>query len=211
MTTILSDTFETRLGTISCFLQTDKGSDVTDKRSFKLATAGHSIYCQHFDLQDIYNGESIRFESGKGWRWFIEKTNDLKESLVLYCQLMNASNETEWDHNQSENLNAVEIWNKHYMVQIGTEDEAQLEQRANRGDWMPRRYKRIDKDNNLLSWIDFGLKVTLPDLQRDENLYIHFVVATKSFVSEESRQQASNDTSLAVEQFKIKLDDRLGK
>jgi hypothetical protein len=211
MKTILSDNFETKLGVVTCYLQSDSMVDPVAPGILKLSSAGYSIYCQNFDLKKISSDQPAQFESGKGWRWFIEKSNDIEEQLMLFCKLMNPSDNVQWDNASGENLNAIEISNHNHLLQIGTEDEFMMEYRAEAGDWMPEQYKRIDINNNLWKGSEFGMKVTIPILKKGEKIYIHFLVAAASFDSAATRESASSGTSLAVEKSKTELDDQCGE
>lgn len=206
---MLTDTFDTKLGTIRTWLQSDSDSYI--QRQDKFFTRGHSVYCQTFDLKQFWTPETMEYETSKGWRWFIEKTNDQEEQLTIFCKLVNPYSDTEWGTNSGEHLDAIEIENKTYHLHIGTEDGEMMQYRAEICDWMPERFKdEIGFYKSFTEYIDFGFQTSVPLLQKGERIYFHFIAATNTIrASRDYPNERDASTWFAVDQSKKYLDEKL--
>ena len=210
MTTILIDNFETRLGTIRTWIETD-GSNFQRQENSRFTTKGHEITFQAFDLKQVWTPEEMQYETSRGWRWFIRKANNQKEQLTIFCKLINPSSDTEWGTNSGEHLDAIEIENESHHLHIGTEDGEIMQYRADVSDWMPERFKvDLGWSKSFTEYIDFGFKTTVPDLKESEKIYFHFMVATNSIKpSKDYPNERDISTWFAVDQYKKTLDEKL--
>ena len=183
------------------------------QNEFKVTTKGHDIFLQPFDLKQIWSPETMIYESAKGWRWFICKTNERTEQLTIFCKLINPSIDTEWGTNSGEHLDAIEIENKTQHLHIGTEDGEMMHYRAEVSNWMPERFKKeIGFYKSFTEYIDWGFKTTIPILNKDEKIYFHFIVATNTIMpSKEHPNERDISTWFAVDHSKKWLDERLEK
>lgn len=217
MTTILASDFETELGIVQASIQTDMADIALKKESNGVITAGYKINLEIFELQNNRLPDTMEFKSSKGWRWFIQKTNDKKENLIIYCKIIDPTPNIEWGYASGENLDAIEVKNKTQQLHIGTEDNDAQRKRAIAGDWMPKRFEDqlcVDQPSYLsfTEYIDFGFKTTIPELNKGEKIYFHFIVAVnpiKQSIQYPNEQDVS--TWYAVEQSKKFLDDFLKK
>jgi len=205
------DIFETKLGTIESRLQTDSDVAIQQRDKFRFTTKGYNVYCQVFDLLHCRIPDGMAFETSKGWRWFIEKTNDEKEQLTIYCELVNPSSELKSGANSGEHLDAIEIENSQHHLHIGTEDGEAMQYRAEISDWMPKRFKdEVDVYKSFTEYIDYGFRTTIPILERGEKIYFHYLVATDA-IRPDNQYPDQNDIStwFAVDQLKKELDEML--
>ena len=204
MTTLLSDNFETKLGTIQTWVESEKNIEQYQQDKFKVATIGHEICLVPFDLKQIWFPETMEYESAKGWRWFIEKTNNEKEKLTIFCKLINPSTDTEFDSSSGEHLDAIEIENRTYHLHIGTEDGERLKYRAEQNEWMPKRFKGdIGFHKSFTEYVDFGFKTIIPTMDNGEKIYFHFIVATNSIeASKDYPYERNISTWFAVDKSK---------
>ncbi len=213
MTTVLSDNFETKLGTIQTWIETEILFEYQKQDDLKAATTGHDICLSPFDLKQIWFPETMEYETAKGWRWFIEKTNNQKEKLTIFCKLINPSADTEFGGNPGEHLEAIEIENKIYQLHIGTEDGEIMQYRAEVNEWMPERFKgEIGFYKSFTVYVDFGFKTNIPNLIEGEKIYFHFITATNSIKpSKDHPNERDISTWFAVDHTKKWLDERLRK
>lgn len=211
MPIISSDDFETRLGTIQTWVETEKDGIIQQQNEFKVTTIGHSISLQPFDLKQVWAPGTMEYESARGWRWFIHKTNDQKERLSIFCKLVNPSNDEEWGITSGEHLDAIEIENKTYHLHIGTEDGEMMHYRAEVSDWMPARFKaEVNFYKSFTEYIDFGFKTSVPELEEGEKIYFHFIIAINPIKpSKDYPNERDASTWFAVDQFKKYLDKKL--
>ena len=211
MRALLTDDFVTNLRTIRTWVETDRGNRVQHREKFRLTTEGLEIYLQTFDLKQIWAPETNECESGKGWRWFIHKTNQQKEQLNIFCKLINPSSDTEWGSNSGEHLDAIEIENKTNHLHIKTKDGEMMQYRAEALDWMPDRYKsELSIYKSLTEYIDFGFKTTVQNLEQGDRIYFHYIVATNQIKpSKDYPDERDISTWFAVDQSKKNLDEKL--
>ena len=141
MMTILTHDFNTKLGTVRTFLQSDRPDTFTTTGNFSVTTLGHKITLETFELQNDWVPDTMEFETSIGWRWFIQKTDDKMENLTLYFKLIDPAPDLIRTPDSSENLDAIEIENKLHQLHIGTEDGEIMQSRAETNDWMPDRFR----------------------------------------------------------------------
>ena len=138
---LLSAEFSTKLGTIKTWLESD--SEITDRDRNFIFTKGHKVTLQTLDDFNDWLLPHIECELGIGYRWFIEKTHDLPENLILFCQLIDPSPDLSWDYESGECLDSVGIENKTHRLHIGTEDAEMMLHRATTDNYMPQRFEKI--------------------------------------------------------------------
>lgn len=223
MNILLSNNFETKLGTIETWIENNLDDSNTINKNNLLNTASHKIILQSFQLPNEFQSNSYsppkKVESLIGWRWFVEKINDADEQLSIFCQLINPQADVSCNPDSGEALDAVEIENKTYHLHIGTEDSEILRFRANFNDLMPKRFEnllglRCDENScseySFTEYIDFGFKTNIPKLLKGENIYFHFLVATNPIKpSLENSKYSDVLTWLAVDHSKKYLDKYL--
>jgi len=212
MITALRDDFETDLGTIRTWIETDS-TYTKEQDKLSCATNGYNIYLSAFDLKQIWTGDTMECATTRGWRWFIDKTNDHKEQLIIFCKLINPMADTEFGANPGECLDAIEIESRSYHLHIGTEDGEMMQNRAEINNWMPERFKNeIGLGKSFTEYIDFGFKIVIPDLNEKERIYFHFIIATNPIkASTDYPDERDVSTWLAVDQSKKWLDEKLEK
>ena len=226
MNILLSDKFETKLGTVKTWIESNKKDSIVTNEDNLIITANHKIILQSFELPNEFRCSSLspskKVESLIGWRWFIEKIGDTDEKQIVFCRLVNPRSDTSWDYNSGENLDAIEIENQTYHLHIGTEDGEILQSRANHNNLMPKRFQNLlgwywHKDKKSFSsyysfteYIDFGFKINIPNLLNGEKIYFHFLVATNPIKnSQDNFQSMDVSTWLAVDRSKKYLDEYL--
>ncbi|MGL5836579.1 MAG: hypothetical protein ACRC1Z_25615, partial [Waterburya sp.] len=221
MNILLSDEFKTKLGTIKTWIESSSNNLIVAKDGNLLTTKNYQIRLESFELpnETQYNSYSLpqKVESLIAWRWFIEKIGNVNEQLAIFCQLVNAQSDTSWDYSSGECLDAVEIENQTYRLHIGTEDAEFLQYRACQNDWMPKRFESLlgwqenEKKYSeyfLSKYIDFGFKINIPNLLKNEKIYFHFLVAINPIKqSQEDLEEIDVSTWLAVDRSKRYLDN----
>jgi len=210
MPTILSGNFNTPLGIIRSWIDTDN-TDINKINSFDASTGARSIQLEAFELQNDWLPAEMQFETSKGWRWHIKKTSSLKENLVIYCKLIDPIEGTTWSTNSGEHLDAIEIENKIHHLHIGTEDGEVLQSRAASSNEMPNRFKdELGIGDSFTHYDGFGFKTIVPELNENETIYFHFLVATNTIKpNEQYPDERDVSTWYAVERSKDFLDKYL--
>ncbi len=203
---ILSDTFETNLGEIELSIKSEYAIQYSDKDNLKVETENHKIEVLVIDLKELEFTEEMKIENSKGWRIYIEKKSDKSEKLYVTCKLLNRTSENTWCYNSGENLDAVEIENRKELLHIGTEDGELMKWRAENNDWFPIRLKNeISLEKPISKYIDFGFESIIPNLEINEKLYLHFLVATRKKTEKNDNENMS--TWIAVDKSKKELDE----
>jgi hypothetical protein len=206
MSTILSDTFETNLGEIELSIKSEYAIQYSDKDNLKVETENHKIEVLVIDLKELEFTEDMKIENSKGWRIYIEKKSEKSEKLYVTCKLLNRTSENTWCYNSGENLDAVEIENRKELLHIGTEDGELMKCRAENNDWFPIRLKNeISLEKPISKYIDFGFESIIPNLEINEKLYLHFLVATGKKTEKNDNENMS--TWIAVDKSKKELDE----
>jgi hypothetical protein len=206
MSTILSDTFETNLGEIELSIKSEYAIQYSDKDNLKVETENHKIEVLIIDLKELEFTEDMKIENSKGWRIYIEKKSEKSEKLYVTCKLLNRTSENTWCYNSGENLDAVEIENRKELLHIGTEDGELMKCRAENNDWFPIRLKNeISLEKPISKYIDFGFESIIPNLEINEKLYLHFLVATGKKTEKNDNENMS--TWIAVDKSKKELDE----
>src|SRR5688572_8525104 len=119
-----AQSFTTPLGTISTWIESN-GREAILSSDDSITTPGHQLTLKTCEIPQSEMAEDRKVEQSKIWRWYIRKRNSEKESLLLFCRLLNPNSSTSWDYNSGERLDAIEIVDDSYQLHIGTED-AQL-------------------------------------------------------------------------------------
>ena len=167
MTSILSDDFETPLGTIRAWAETDDKGYIQQEGQIGITTSAHHIYLQTFDLKQVWAPDGAEYEGGRGWRWFIRKINDQHEDLTIFCKLTDPAGDVQWVTNSGEHLDAIEIENKTHHLHIGTEDGEMMQYRAETSDRMPERlHDEVSLARSFTEYVDFGFKTRVPGPKR---------------------------------------------
>jgi hypothetical protein len=108
MNILLSDEFETKLGTIKTWIESNINNLIVAKDDNLLTTNNYRIRLESVELpnETQYNSYSLpkKVESLIAWRWFIEKIGDVDKQLTIFCQLVNAQSDTSWDYPSSVTL-----------------------------------------------------------------------------------------------------------
>ena len=223
MNILLSDNFETKLGTIETWIENNLDDSININRNNLLTTASHKIILQSFQLPNEFQCNSSsplkKVESLIGWRWFVEKINDADEKLSIFCKLINPQADASCAPDSGEALDAIEIENKTDHLHIGTEDSEILRSRASFNDLMPKRFENLlglrcyensCSEYSFTEYIDFSFKTNIPKLLKGEKIYFHFLVATNPIKpSLEDSKYSDVLTWLAVDSLKRYLDEYL--
>ena len=179
MTTLLKDDFKTNIGTISTWIESRDTNNVLSKDDYIFKSKGLEITLQSTTLDIKEIPQFMQFETSHVWRWFIRKINSDSEELSIYCKLIDPSSDCKWEGNPGEHLEAIEIENQDNHLHIGTEDGDIMKNRAEKSDWMPNRFKdKLGSYQSFTEYIDFGFKIQVPNLDINEEIYFHFLVAT---------------------------------
>jgi len=208
MKVLIHNDFKTELGIVRTYIETNTSQNSNFSESLFVNTANYKIRLEVFELQNEWLPENMSFKTSKGWRWFIEKTNEKNEELTIYCKLLEVKPETNWSHDSGQHLDAIAIENKINIVHIGTEDGEIMQFRAVNQDYMPIRFKdELSIAKSFTEYIDYGFKTVIPELKINEKIYFHFLVATNS-LNENKEYNNSTDASTwyAVEKSKKLLD-----
>ncbi|MGI4870243.1 MAG: hypothetical protein ACRYFX_03580 [Janthinobacterium lividum] len=211
MTTILTDNFETKLGTVQTWIETDYNASFLSQSEGKMLSEGHEIIFQSFELTEISLPKGMEYETSKVWRYFVRKTGPKKEKLLIFCKLINPTNDTEYGTSSGQCIDAIEIETQTHHLHIGTEDSELMQYRAEKSDWMPKRFENdLGSGSSFTEYSDFGFKTTIPDLEDGEKIYFHFIVATNPIKpSQEYPDERNISTWFAVDQSKKSLDNQL--
>ncbi|NRT13624.1 hypothetical protein [Flavobacterium sp. 14A] len=206
MKTILRDTFETNIGEIELSIKSEYPVQYSVKDSLEVETKNYKIEVVVIDLSRMNFPKHMKIENSKGWRIYIEKKTNKSEKLNILCKLKNNNTETTWDYNSGENLDAVEIENRTELLHIGTEDGEVIKWRAENNDWFPIRLKNeISLEKPITNYIDFGFESMIPNLEINEKMYLHFLVATRKKIEKNDNENIS--TWIAVDNSKKELDE----
>ena len=205
MRTILKDTFETNLGVIELSINSEYKVQYLVNSNLKVETENHKIEVVVIDLKKLELPKHMKIENSKGWRIYIEKKSEKSEKLNVICKLLNKNAENTWNYDSGENLDAVEIENGKELLHIGTEDGEAMKWRAENNDWFPNRLKNeINLEKPLTNYIDFGFVSKIPNLEINENIYLHFLIATRKT---EKNDNENISTWIAVDRNKNELDE----
>lgn len=213
MTILLTKKFETNLGTIQTLIESNRNSPAIKAEALSITSIGHKITLEPFELLNEWLPQGMHFSTSIGWRYFIEKINDEAETLSIYCKLIDSASDTTWGPASGQYLDAISIKNKLDELHIGTEDGEMMEYRAEKEDWIPRRFKNeLSIEKSFTEYIPFGFKSIVPALKKDEKLYFHYLVATNPIhQSAVNPSEGDSSTWFAVDQSKEYLDDFLRK
>ena len=205
MRTILKDTFETNLGEIELSINSEYKVQYLVNNNLKVETENHKIEVVVIDLKKLELPKDMKIENSKGWRIYIEKKSEKSEKIIVICKLLNKNAENTWDYDSGENLDAVEIENGKELLHIGTEDGEAMKWRAENNDWFPNRLKNeINLEKPLTNYIDFGFESKIPNLEINEKIYLHFLIATRKTKKNDNENIS---TWIAVDRNKNELDE----
>jgi hypothetical protein len=210
------DSFETNLGKVDIVLTSSTNPKVSKSdNSTLIETSGHLIEVIAFNDIKNWTQDTNPIEKSIGWVVRIIKMNDLKEEISIQCSLMPKDEKTTSAIDTEESLDSLWIENETEVVSIGTEDGEMMKYRAEKGDWMPIRFKeklgyQSNSEFSFTSYLDFGLETKLPELNRGEKIYFHYLVATnKKQKSKDYPDEDDISTNLAVDFPKWTLVERL--
>ena len=169
MSSIISDEFHTKLGTIQTWLDSDFSNlvNVSTNQS-TVVTNSHKVTLQKLTSFNDWLKPKINCESSIGWRWFIEKINNKAENLTLFCELINPRSDQTMDPNSGEWLDAVELETPIHHLHIGTEDGEIMCYRSMNNDFMPQRFEKVlgfdGTHYSFTEYTNFGFKTNIPKL-----------------------------------------------
>jgi hypothetical protein len=181
---ILQNDFDSGMGIVRSWIKTGNAERVTSNNQMEFISNGHKIRLQTFEPPNE-RLERLTVERSNCWRWFIEKINDEEEKLSVYCRLINPKSDMSFGGDSGQYMEAIEIENDTKHMHLNTEDYEALYHRAIENDWMPQRFKeQLGGDNpdslGLIKNIQFGFKISVPELLKGEKIYFHFICATNS-------------------------------
>lgn len=210
------DSFETKLGEVNIVLTSFPNPRISKSDNLTLIeTSGHLIEIIAFDDIKKWTQDTNPIEKSIGWVVRVIKTNDLKEEVSIQCSLIPTDEKTTSDIDTGESLDSLWIENETDVVSIGTEDGEMMKYRAEKGDWMPMRFKQklgyqSNSEFSFTSYLDFGLETNVPNLDNGEKIYFHYLVATnRRKKSEYNPNEDDISTNLAVDFPKWTLVERL--
>lgn len=210
------DSFETNLGKIDIVLTSSTNPRISKSdNSTLIETNGHLIEVIVFNDIKNWTLDTNPIEKSIGWIVRVIKTNHLKEDVSIQCSLIPKDEKTTSDIDTGESLDSLWIENETEVVSIGTEDGEMMKYRAEKGDWMPMRFKeklgyQSNSEFSFTSYLDFGLETNLPKLDNGEKIYFHYLVATnRRKKSEYNPNEDDISTNLAVDFPKWTLVERL--
>lgn len=130
--------------------------------------------------------------------WRIKSLRKIAECNFT-CRLENEEGSPE----SGEGLASQSFENNDYKLNIGTEDEDYLQQRAESQNWLPLHFK--DKiSTEQIDYLKSGIKITLPELLPNESLQIHFIVSWSS------KKNPEISTWYAVDQSPMEILEKAG-
>ena len=212
LNTISIQYFETPLGMVKCglnggpvYCETSGPFTHENGISIRTKTENYSFEWMSFKLP-ITTDKSRGITASCGWVWRIIKHTQAAEPIELFCLLKKKRNKiVEFDSACGDALDAVEAFNKDWTLHIGAEDGDTLHQRAANGDGMPERFKtELGFHNSFTKLTRFGVKTTVPQLNKGEELHMHYLMAYGP------RELNNVDTWLAVDIPKRSIDNWLG-
>lgn len=208
MTTVLTDYFKTRLGTLVCQLASDHQRPVANQSIHAVQTISHQITLEIFELQPDSLPDEISVETSKVWRWFIRKTNNQAENLQILCQFKPEILALNYHGQDNDFFKALTINDDKNILYVGTENRLLHWERATTADWFPERFKT----NNWESFPSFStiwemaVHLQVPQLEVGEKVYFQVIAALSS--------NQGNDIQNFPEEIshrKSDLDQYLGK
>ncbi len=205
------------MGIVSSYLESDvcDSAQISDiENSTFIRTKGHSIQLFEFKLSNSWIPQGLSIEDSMGWIWKIDKINNIKEQLVLNCNIVDPSDDLTSGSDTGEWLDALQIENKSKVLHIGTEDSESLCSRAKASDCMPTRFVNLFGDYpysfSFTEYLDFGFKTLIPELYTGEQIYFHYLSAINSIKpSVQYPEEQDVSTWYAVEQTKKFLEKEL--
>lgn len=104
-----------------------------------------------------------------------------------------------------EYLDAIQGFNAHWTLHIGTEDGERLQRRAQNDDWFPSRLKNsVDLSQPITELKLNEVRTLIPTLQFNEKIQLQYLVAY------DTQKEGCVDSWLAVEQSKQDLENWIG-
>ncbi len=203
--------FETPIGIVVCGLKSDKSrialvnhNKLQNGISELYQTVGYEIELIDFKLElPLINGDSLT--DSNGWIWRIIKTNDNCENLEMYCEIIDAVYCVDYDIATGENLDAIEISNNEWILNISTEDYDALKARAIHDDWFPNRFVNKINESNFLAKLEKNrLSTRIPNLIKGERLHVQYLTAY------DRKQSDKVNTWIAVDQYIRDLEKWIG-
>lgn len=188
--TLLCREFNTKLGTVELLITTDAETPVSTTEEgtqeynlFSIKAEGYQINLYECVPKFPVPHKTHTVERSIAWIVMLRQLSSHQVGLRITTKLTPVSKTTSWDADTGEGLNAILIGgNDAAVVSIGTEDSETLAHRAERDDWMPKRLHDLWGSNgkswgSLVSYVDFGMRLDLPPLQKGEKIYYQSIVA----------------------------------
>jgi hypothetical protein len=201
-TKLIADTFETKLGRIELSIETDSLNSILQNDS-KIETQDFQIEIRKFKLDNFPLPQNQKIEDSNGWQIYLIKKNNKNTEIKIECKLTNPQGYVDSYPDSGENLDALKIENNSCYMHIGTEDGEIMQQRAKKSDWFPNRLKDlVSIEKPITEYIELGFKTIIPQLKKDEHLYLHFLIASNQKIS----AQENISTWNAVERSKDEIE-----
>jgi hypothetical protein len=210
---LIKKIFATPIGTISCRLTSNKpyitlieNKTYENGQSEIFKTNAYQIELVEFKVRlPLYNG-SILTDS-RGWIWRIYKQQNNFENLHLDCELIEPTDDINYDFATGEHLDAIEASNKDWILHIGTEDGEVLNSRAAYNDWFPNRLQNtVDFYQSITEIKTNGFTTNIPNLRINEKIHIHYICA----YDRRKNDPENINTWLAVDEYIRNLENWIG-
>ncbi|GAB3494286.1 hypothetical protein GCM10027341_10280 [Spirosoma knui] len=206
---LIERNFDTPLGLVRCGFKSTK-AQFLETRAYEngeseiFNSLAYRIEVVTFKIrQPLYNGETV--SDSNGWLLRIEKIADGAEEIESFCELEVKNGDVDFDTATGESLDAIEAFNKDWILHIGTEDGEILRSRAELDDWFPPRLRdKVDFSVSITQMKRNGFITHLPDLKVGEKISIHYLTAY------DIRNESKVNTWLAVEESKRALENWIG-
>ena len=103
MKKLLENKFITNLGDIVTYIETNSNKIIPIDKNC-IYTSGHKVSIETFTLSNELIPKGMNFESSVGYRWFVEKINDIPETFKIFCKLINTKKGVEFSGDAGERL-----------------------------------------------------------------------------------------------------------
>lgn len=108
--------------------------------------------------------------------WRIKALTNVEKRLTFSCTL---KSDFTGSPNTGERLECQEFENEDFILSIGSEDQECFMYRAELENWFPKRFY-LEQTEIEFEYSSSGIEVVLPNLFKDEEAQLHFIVAWSS-------------------------------